>query len=101
MKVGRAFWFVLPAWLVPMVTLGVFLGLSPNVITRQADAGSFVSAQIQPPGIFDGATTSVQTTHGMLFVSGVFTAPTGEVLILRVGECDHACRVKESVRCHQ
>lgn len=83
MKVGRAFWFVLPAWLVPMVTLGVYLSLSPNVITGQADVGSFVSAQIQPSGILVGATTSVQTTHGMLFVSGVFTAPTGEALTLR------------------
>jgi hypothetical protein len=83
MKVGRAFWFVLPAWLVPIIAVSVYLGRAPNVITRQADAGSFVSAQVQPPGVFFGATTSVQTTHGILFVSGTFTAPTGEPLILR------------------
>lgn len=83
MKVGRAFWFVLPLWLVPVITIGVYLGLSPYVVTRTADVGTFVSAQVRPPGVFDGATTSVQTTHGVLFVAGVFAAPTGERLVLR------------------
>lgn len=83
MKVGRAFWFVLPAWLVPMISLGVYLGLAPNVITRSADVGSFVSAQVRPLGMFTGTTTAVRTTHGVLFVSGIFTAPAGEALVLR------------------
>jgi len=83
MKVGRMFWFVLSAWLMPVVTLGVYLGLAPSVVMRAADAGAFVSAQVRPPGIFTAATTSVQTTHGVLFVAGVFTAPTGESLVLR------------------
>lgn len=83
MKVRRVFWIVLSAWLLPVAAVSVYLVRAPNVVTRQADAGSFVSAQIQPPGIFHGATTSVQTTHGILFVSDVFTAPMGERLVLR------------------
>lgn len=83
MKVGRAFWFVLPMWLVPVITVSMYLGLAPNVITRTADAGSFVNAQVRPPGVFIASTTMVQTTQGVLFVSGVFTAPKGETLVLR------------------
>lgn len=83
MKVRRMFWFVVSVWLLPVVTLGVYLGLAPSVVMRAADAGAFVSAQVRPPGIFTPATTSVQTTHGVLFVAGIFTAPTGESLVLR------------------
>ena len=83
MKVGWVFWFVLSVWLVPVVTVGLYLGLAPDVVTRAADAGVFVRAQVRPPGIFVDATSAVQTTHGVLFVEGVFTAPTGEALALR------------------
>lgn len=82
MKMGRGFWFVLPIWLVPVITISVYLGFAPDVVTHKADTGSFVSAQVRPPGVFDSSTTSVQTTQGVLFVSGVFTAPTGEPLVL-------------------
>jgi hypothetical protein len=83
MKMGWVFWLVLSMWLLPLVTVGVYLGLAPNVVTRAADAGAFVRAQVRPPGIFAAATTMVQTTHGVLFVDDVFTAPTGEGLVLR------------------
>jgi len=83
MKMGRVFWFVLSVWLLPVVTVGVYLGFAPNVITRAADEGAFVRAQVRPPGIFAAVTTMVQTTHGVLFVDGIFTAPTGEGLVLQ------------------
>lgn len=83
MKTGWVFWLVLSVWLLPVIAVGVYLGLAPSVVTRSADAGAFVNAQVRPPGIFVGTTTSVQTTHGILFVAGAFTAPTGEPLALR------------------
>lgn len=103
MKMGRAFWFVLLVWLVPVLTVGVYLGYTPDVITRSADVGSFVSAQVRPPGIFVGVTTSVQTTHGILFVAGAFTAPTGEPLVLRDSSWDgvQLCRQGSKDACAQ
>lgn len=103
MKMGRAFWFVLPVWLVPVMTVVMYLGLAPDVITRRTDAGSFVSAQVRSPGILAAVETSVQTTHGVLFVEGAFAAPTGEPLVLRDSSRDgvQLCRRGSKDACAQ
>lgn len=70
-------WLVVLAaiWCVPC-TIDAGLSHVPDVLTANADAGTFVSSTAA-----DG-TTTIQTTTGSVVVTGAFSSPTGQRLTL-------------------
>lgn len=83
MKRNRTRWIVLVAWLLPTLAMGLAVGLAPNVVTREADAGTFVGAELRPGGgFFSHSVTAVHTTRGTLAVADFFTALRGTPLVI-------------------
>lgn len=82
MKRNRVRWIVLIAWLLPTIALGLVVGLAPDVVTREADAGNFVSAELRPGGYFASSVMTVQTTRGTLAVDDYFSALRGTPLVV-------------------
>lgn len=70
---------VLLAWIAPIVAMGLVLELTPNVVTREVDVGTFLSAQARPGG---ANVTIVQTTRGSLPVVGFFAGLRDERLTI-------------------
>lgn len=70
-------------WVAPIV-IGIALWTAPSVVTREGDAGTFLTADVTPCGYGCDTVTNVHTSRGTFIVEGVFsTALTGSVMTVR------------------
>lgn len=67
----------LAVWLLPPAGLITAMARAPNVVLRQADVGTFISAR---SGF--GDVTTIRTTLGTLVVADMVTALRGEPLVI-------------------
>lgn len=66
------------------IVAAIVLWSAPSVITREGDAGTFLSANVTPCGFGCDTMTSVHTSRGTFVVMGVFaTALRGSVVTIR------------------
>ena len=82
MKRKTIMWVVAMAWLVPTIVMGAASAWAPNVVTQEADAGSFVRAELRPGGYFAPSVMTVHTTRGTLAVADFFSALRGTPLVV-------------------
>lgn len=70
--------------LLPLVT-GIVLWSVPTVVTREGDAGTFLTANVTPCGFGCDTLTNVHTSEGTFVVRGVFaTALRGSTVTILV-----------------
>lgn len=69
--------FILPA------VIGILIGLTPNAVLRQADAGRFITAEAHSRSFLGGGLTTVRTTRGSITVQGPFSSEQGQPLVVR------------------
>lgn len=65
------------------IALLIWRGVTPDVVSRQADGGHFVAADATPGGFFAPTLTTVQTSTSSVTVAGPFSAPRGSHLVIR------------------
>lgn len=82
MKRIKTRWIVFAGWLLPTIAMGLWLGLSSNVVLGEADAGVFLSAESRPGGYFAPSVMTVHTTRGTLAVSDYISAQRGTPLVV-------------------
>ena len=70
-------------WVLPLAA-AIALWSAPSVVTREGDAGTFLSASVTPCGFGCDTMTSVHTSRGTFVVMGVFaTALRGSAVTIR------------------
>ena len=70
-------------WVLP-IAAAIALWSAPSVVTREGDAGTFLSASVTPCGFGCDTLTSVHTSRGTFVVMGVFaTALRSSVVTIR------------------
>lgn len=82
MKRIKTRWIVFAGWLLPTIAMGLWLGLTSNVVVGEADAGAFLSAESRPGGFFAPSVMTVHTTRGTLAVADFISAQRGTPLVV-------------------
>lgn len=88
-------------WLAPVAVMGGLYEFAPDMVTREGNAGTFVSATASPGGFFSPDMTSIQTTQGTLVVGGAVSAQRGQVLVVRdtTGNGLQVCTIELPATC--
>ena len=95
-------WTIAFIGLVLPVVAAIALSSVPSVVTREGDAGTFLTANVTPCGFGCDTVTTVHTTRGTFVIAGVYPAAlidspmaiedtTGSGLQLCIRSTPHSC----------
>lgn len=83
MRPGKIAVTLLAAWLIPTISLPVWMMATPNALVREASAGSVVTVTTHHSWNPMADRTTLHTTLGTFEIEGLHSAPRGQPLVIQ------------------